>query len=131
MRTHMLILLLASTLLMACSQNEVDEKRSGDVVGSALNAMALNSSEGASLVKRKCASCHYLNRNLRKIGPSLKGIMGKSPTIDGMPFETWTEESMSRWIENPRSIKKKTKMAIPGVRDADERKAIIAYLKLI
>ncbi|MDX8403699.1 MAG: c-type cytochrome [Mariprofundaceae bacterium] len=131
MRTHTITLLfLLSIMFMACSQNEVDEDKSG-VVGSTLNAMTLGSSEGASLVKRKCASCHYLDRNLRKIGPSLKGIMGKAPSIKEIPFEIWTEEAMDRWIENPRSIKKKTKMAIPGIKNAEERKAIITYLKLL
>lgn len=131
MRNRTIILLFACAMLFACSQSEVDEKSSGGAIDSAMNAMTLSSSEGASLTKRKCASCHYLDKNLRKMGPTLKGIMGKAPAIDGMPFETWTDESMDRWIENPRNIKKKTKMAIPGVRDAEERKAIIAYLNLI
>lgn len=79
MRNRTIILLLACAMLFACSQSEVDEKSSGGAIDSAMNAMALSSSEGASLVKRKCASCHYLDKNLRKIGPTLKGIMGKAP----------------------------------------------------
>jgi cytochrome c len=129
MRIHILALLVATTLPVACSQNETAGQQSQDVIGSTLKAIALDSSEGAALTKRKCASCHSLDRNIRKIGPTLKGIIGRAPSIDGVPFETWTEEAIDKWIENPRSIKKKTRMALPGIKDAEERKAIIAYLK--
>jgi len=117
-------------LLAACSQEDKAGK-TADVLESTMGSIAQSSSEGAKLTKRKCGSCHSLDRNIRKVGPSLKGIVGKKPTISDVPFESWTEEALDKWLENPRSVKKKTRMALPGINDASERKAIIDYLKTI
>ncbi len=132
MRIHLTTLLCTTLLLTSCGQSDSPtEGGEGGLLGSTISSMNLSSAEGAAVTKRKCASCHSLDRNIRKVGPSLKGIMGRAPSITGMPFETWTEENMDRWLESPRSIKKKTRMSIPGIKDAEERKAIISYLKLI
>jgi len=130
MRTLVTVLLCTTLLMAGCGQGEnPTENKEGGILGSSMTAMDLSSAEGSTLTQRKCASCHSLDRNIRKIGPSLKGIIGKVPTINGIPFKIWTEESIDKWIENPRSIKKKTGMAIPGIKDAEERRQIISYLK--
>ncbi len=131
MRSYYLMMLIAAVLVTGCSGENNTSTQTGDALGSTINAIALSSAEGADLTKRKCASCHSLDRNIRKVGPTLKGIMGRAPAIEGIPFETWSEEAMDKWLENPRAIKKKTRMALPGISDPEERKAIIAYLKLI
>jgi len=131
MRLTTLVLMTAMLLFSACSESDTSTSGQQDAMSATMNAIALSSSEGATLTKRKCASCHSLDRNIRKVGPTLKGIMGRAPSIEGIPFETWSEEAMDKWLENPRAIKKKTRMALPGITDPAERKAIIAYLKLI
>ena len=131
MRSYYFTLMIAAALLAGCSSDSETSNQTEDALGSTINAIALSSAEGADITKRKCASCHSLDRNIRKVGPTLKGIMGKAPSIEGIPFETWTEEAMDKWLENPRALKKKTRMALPGISDPAERKAIIAYLKLI
>jgi len=131
MRITTLILITTALLFSACSESDTSPSGQQDAMGSTINAITLSSAKGADLTKRKCASCHSLDRNIRKVGPTLKGIMGKAPSIEGIPFETWSEEAMDKWLENPRAIKKKTRMAIPGISDPEERKTIIAYLKLI
>jgi len=132
MRIHLTFLLCTTLLMVSCGQSDNPaESGEGGLLSSTISSMNLSSAAGAELTKRKCASCHSLDRNIKKVGPSLKGIMGKVPRITGTPFETWTEENMDRWLESPRSIKKKTRMSIPGIKNAEERKAIISYLKLI
>jgi len=131
MRTKTFILMTAMLLFSACSESDTPTSGQQDAMSATINAIALSSAEGAKLTKRKCASCHSLDRNIKKIGPTLKGIMGRAPSTEGIPFETWSEEAMDKWLENPRAIKKKTRMALPGITDPAERKAIIAYLKLI
>ncbi len=129
--TSFILLLL---LLASCSQGPSDNN-SGDQNSSALEssigAISRQSSKGAELTRKKCGSCHSLDRNVRKVGPSLKGIMGKKPTVAGIPFESWTEENMDRWLTSPRAVFKKTRMALPGISDPEKRKAIIDYLKFI
>jgi len=43
----------------------------------------------------------------------------------------WTEETLSAWIENPAAVVPETTMAFPGIRGADDRSALIAYLKQV
>jgi len=128
--------LLAAVGISACSQPE-DRDTSADggqregIVGSTIAAFKRDSQPGAALVRKKCASCHYLDRNLAKVGPSLKGIYGRAPTISGVPFKKWDEAALDQWLENPSKVKPGTMMAIPGVKSGEQRAAIIAYLKQI
>lgn len=108
---------------------EAVSKEQTGIVAETISAIKLDTTEGASLARRKCASCHYLDRNLRKVGPTLKGVFGRKPSITGIPFETWDEVALDAWLADPKKVKPKTQMAIPGLKDADERAAIIAYLK--
>ena len=86
---------------------------------------------GAELVKKQCANCHSLDRNMRKSGPTLKGIFGRAPTISGVPYSAWDEPSLDEWIESPLTIKRGTRMAIPGIKSAADRQAIIEHLKTL
>jgi len=106
-----------------------ETEENAGLVAETLSTIKLDTSEGAKLAKKKCGACHYLDRNLRKVGPTLKGIYGRKPAISDLPFETWDEASLDTWLEDPKQVKPKTKMAIPGIKDASERKAIIEYLK--
>jgi len=84
---------------------------------------------GAELVRKKCTSCHYIDKNLRKIGPSLKGIVGRVPTIEGVPFARWDEQALDAWLQDPSGIKTRTTMVIPGITSQQQRAEIIEYLK--
>lgn len=117
--------------LAACSQEPTTTSTEQTGLESTLGSIARNSSAGAELTRKQCGSCHYLDRNIRKIGPSLKGVYGKEPSISDVPFEVWNDEALDKWLTSPRSVKKSTRMAIPGISDPAERKAIIDYLKLI
>ena len=130
MRTLSIPLLLSMLLITACSQ-EASDNGTTSALDSTIGSISQQSSDGAELTRKKCGSCHSLDRNIRKVGPSLKGIIGKKPTVSGIPFENWTAENMDKWLTNPRAVFKKTRMALPGISDPAERKAIIDYLKLI
>ena len=86
---------------------------------------------GAELVQKQCANCHSLDKNMRKSGPTLKGIFGSAPSISGVPYTVWDEASLDAWIESPLEIKRGTRMAIPGIKSAAERQAIINHLKTL
>lgn len=131
MRQFPLSLILSSVLLLACSQEPSSGTAGQSGLESTLGSIAQNTSAGAELTRKKCASCHYLDRNIRKVGPSLKGVYGRAPSISGIPFATWDEEALDKWLTSPRDVKKSTRMGIPGISDPAERKAIIDYLKLI
>ncbi|RMH59320.1 MAG: cytochrome c family protein, partial [Zetaproteobacteria bacterium] len=66
----------------------------------------------------------------RNIGPSLLGIYGRVPSIDGVPFARWDAAALERWLSNPRAVKPNTRMRIPPL-SARDRADIIAYFRQV
>ncbi len=130
--SHILPLMLIA-ILSACSDSENGGGNTGKkgVIAASLENIENESLPGASLTRKQCGSCHHLESSFRKIGPSLKGVFGRKPNISGVPYDVWDEKSLDEWIENPNRVKPGTLMAIPGNRSAEERAAIIKYLKRI
>jgi cytochrome c len=72
-----------------------------------------------------------------KEGPRLRGVLGrKAGTVAGFPYSdalrksgiTWTEELLTKWLENPEALVGDNDMAF-HVSNAEERAALVAYLK--
>jgi len=100
-----------------------------------------NAEEGAEVFK-KCRACHDVGPAAKnKVGPLLNDIIGrKAGTIEGFAYSdankaagakglVWTEEVMFKYLENPLTFMPATKMAFAGLKDAQDRKDVIAYLK--
>jgi cytochrome c len=100
-----------------------------------------NVEDGAEVYK-KCRACHDVGPTARnKVGPLLNGIIGRQAgTIEGYNYSdankaagakglVWTEEVMFKYLEAPLSFMPGTKMAFAGLKDAQDRKDVIAYLK--
>ena len=68
---------------------------------------------------------------MRRVGPTLMGIVGRKPSIEGVPFAVWDELALDTWLSGPLDVKPGTKMALPGIESAEERAGIIAYLKTL
>ncbi|MGB3379473.1 MAG: cytochrome c family protein, partial [Allopontixanthobacter sediminis] len=90
------------------------------------------------VVFAQCRSCHVTEPGVNKTGPSLAGIVGRTAgSVDGYNYSpanansgiTWTEEHLYAYLENPQRVVPKTKMIFPGLRDAQKRADVIAYLK--
>jgi nitrite reductase (NO-forming) len=94
-----------------------------------------NMPEGFTPAKREklnmCAACHDLSPARKSlVGPPLFGIFGRKPTIKGVPFSTWDDNSLNKWLENAPGIKPNTMMSY-RVPDAKERAAIIDAMKAL
>lgn len=100
-----------------------------------------NAEAGAD-VFRKCRACHDVGPNAKnKVGPLLNGIIGRrAGTIEGFSYSEankksgangllWTEQIMFEYLEKPLSYMPGTKMAFAGLKDPQDRKDVIAYLK--
>jgi cytochrome c len=100
-----------------------------------------NAEEGAEVFK-KCRACHDVGPGAKnKVGPLLNGIFGRTAgTIEGFNYSdankqagakglVWTEEVMFKYLEAPLSFMPGTKMAFAGLKDPQDRKDVIAYLK--
>lgn len=110
-------------------------------VAGAAEAQEGNPEEGAEVFK-KCRACHDVGAGAKnKVGPILNDIIGrKAGTIEGFAYSEankaagakgleWTEEVMFKYLENPLTFMPGTKMAFAGLKDAQDRKDVIAYLK--
>lgn len=108
---------------------------------SPVSAQEGNAEEGAEVFK-KCRACHDVGPDAKnKVGPLLNGIIGrKAGTIDGFAYSdankaagagglVWSEDVLFKYLENPLTFMKGTKMAFAGLKDPQDRKDVIAYLK--
>jgi cytochrome c len=92
-------------------------------------------------VFKKCMACHTVNDKTNKVGPYLVGIVGRPvASVEGYSYSEdmkahgatgaiWDEAALLAYIENPKAIVAKTKMAFAGLKKEDERADLIAFLK--
>ncbi|HZP99831.1 MAG TPA: cytochrome c family protein [Reyranella sp.] len=95
---------------------------------------------GEASFKRQCIGCHAVEAGKNKVGPSVFGVVGrKAATAEGFSYSTalkdkgvtWTDDTLDKYLNDPKGFAPGNKMAFAGVKKADERKQIIAYLKTL
>src|SRR5215469_1413228 len=93
---------------------------------------------GETLFKKNCAICHTLEEGKNKIGPSLAGVVGrKAGSVPGFAYsaanknsgDMWDEATLDRYLTDPRKFMPGTKMVFAGLKNSEDRKALIEYLK--
>ena len=87
----------------------------------------------------KCKACHNAEEPKHKVGPHLVGIIGrKAGLVDGYKKYSkalkesgivWDEANLDKWLANPKGMYPGTKMIYPGLKKAEDRAAVIEYLK--
>jgi len=89
------------------------------------HASSGSAARGKEVFEKKCAICHYADKESKKIGPGLKGMYKRGTfTVNGNKV---TDESLKTWIENGDSL-------MPGMKDTLEPgqiKDVIAYIKTL
>lgn len=85
-----------------------------------------------------CKSCHAIEEGVNRIGPSLKGIVGrKAGTVAGFAYTpanrdsgiTWTPEKLFQYLESPQRVVPGTKMAFAGISEPQKRADVIAFMR--
>jgi cytochrome c len=89
---------------------------------------------GQALYEGKCGGCHSVDEN--RVGPRHRGVVGRkvasltdydySPAIRKLGG-IWTPARIDQWLQGPQAMAPGAKMFF-SVQDAEQRKAIIAYL---
>ncbi len=92
-------------------------------------------------VFKKCMACHTVTDKTNKVGPHLVGVVGrKAAAVEGYGYSegmkeyaatgaVWDEATLTAYLESPKTIVPKTKMAFAGIKKPDELINLIAYLK--
>ncbi len=101
-------------------------------------ALAEGDAEAGKKVFKKCKSCHTFDPGKKKIGPHLKGVVGrKAGSVEGYKYSkamagadiTWDEANLDKFLTKPKAFVKKTKMSFRGLSKESQRADLIAYLK--
>jgi cytochrome c len=97
--------------------------------------------EKGAKVFNKCKSCHVADAETNRVGPHLKGIIGrKIASVADYKYSdsmlefaaargTWEDATFLEYITEPKKDVPKTKMAFAGLKKEDEREDLLAYLK--
>ena len=102
------------------------------------------SAERGERVSGLCLSCHSFAKGGRVMtGPPLWSIVGeKMANYDGYQYSQiflemkeegviWTEDTLDAYLKSPRTYTPGTKMSFAGLRKAQQRIDLIAYLKTL
>ena len=102
----------------------------------AASAASAQAPPGEALFKQQCGTCHTIAPGAPKLGPALKGVVGrKAATVSGYAYSTalknsgitWTAAKLDAYLAKPTATVPGTKMMI-GAANPAQRTAIIAYL---
>lgn len=114
-----------------------------------INTLTVSSALGQGIangedVFKKCRVCHDVGPEAKnKIGPILHGVFGRragtaadfkysDAMVDaGAKGLEWTEDTVGKYLENPRSFVPGNKMAFVGVKDEADRRDVIVYLRSV
>ena len=89
------------------------------------------------LVFRKCQACHSIEPGKNMLGPSLAGVIGrKSGTEAGYNYSpamksagiVWNPQTLDQYLTDPAKVVPGNKMPFPGLKTANDRADVIAYL---
>ena len=103
-----------------------------------LSTGAVAEEQGETLFKKNCAICHTLEAGKNKIGPSLAGVVGrKAGSVPGFAYsaanknsgDIWDAQTLDIYLVDPRKFMPGTKMVFVGLKNPEDRKALIEYLE--
>ena len=130
-------LLLAPLLLIACSGG--DAKVEPSTPAPAASKPAMTQMERGAILWKRCRACHTLAEGERhKVGPNLWGMFGQaagaredfnySRAMAGSGI-VWSDETLDAYLEKPNDYIPGNRMTYAGLRKAEDRAAVIAYLR--
>ncbi len=106
-------------------------------------ASEMGDHEKGEVVFKKCKSCHEVGEGAKnRVGPQLNGVFGRTAgTVPDVKYSNnmirmgndgliWTEQTLDAYLENPKALVSRTRMSFRGLKDADDRANLLAYLRI-
>lgn len=106
-------------------------------------ASEMGDHEKGEVVFKKCKSCHEVGEGAKnRVGPQLNGLFGRTAgTVPDVKYSNnmirmgndgliWTEQTLDAYLENPKALVSRTRMSFRGLKDADDRANLLAYLRI-
>ncbi|MCX7282950.1 MAG: c-type cytochrome [Novosphingobium sp.] len=114
----------------------------GALTGGAVTPAAAQASAGDAVrgksVYARCAACHDLNTGVTRLGPSLKGVIGRtSGTSPNFNYSqalkdkavVWNADTLDQFLAGPAKYAPGNRMAFPPLANPQDRADLIAFLE--
>ena len=102
-------------------------------------AFAKGDKEAGKRVYAQCAACHKIDASgSHGVGPNLNKVIGRrAGTVPGFRFSpamansgrVWTETALDAYLAAPMASIPGSRMPFAGLRNAADRRNVIAYIK--
>ncbi|WP_371225572.1 c-type cytochrome [Roseovarius sp. 2305UL8-3] len=121
----------------ATTEEAVVEEAAAEASGFAALVAAADIAAGEKVFK-KCKACHTLESGKNRVGPYLTNIVDRDVAAsEGFKYSnamadfggTWTYENLDAFLTKPKDFMPGTKMAFNGLKNEEERAAVIAYIQ--
>ena len=86
-----------------------------------------------------CAACHSLEPNRNMTGPSLAEVWNrKAGSLPNFPRYSpalkssgiiWNDDTLNEWLKDPQHFIPGNTMTLPGIKNARQRRDLLAFLK--
>ncbi len=96
--------------------------------------------ERGKKLSKACMACHKFEKGGKNmVGPNQWNVVGREKgTVEGFKYSdaiknlggTWTYEDLDGYLTNPKKFAPGNKMTYAGVKKAEDRAALIAWLRL-
>ena len=103
--------------------------------------IAVHAAAGEATAKKLCASCHTFNEGGKAgVGPNIYGAVGGDRAASaGFAYSNglkgkagkWGYEDLNEWLAKPSAFAPGTRMSFAGIKAADQRANVIAYLRTL
>lgn len=108
------------------------------LAGTAMAQQASGDPVRGKTVYARCAACHDLNTGATRLGPSLKGVVGRtSGTMPNFNYSqalkdkavVWNAETLDAFLSGPSKYVPGNRMAFPPLANPQDRADLIAFLE--
>lgn len=142
--SNVLMLAVAGLVLAACSGGDEPSAPKAaaapaePVVQVTDVSLLTGDAEAGRVGFAQCRSCHTVEAGVNRVGPSMHGVVGRAVgTAPDYRYSTsmaavggvWDDQHLFDFLAKPREVVPGTKMTYVGIKDAQRRADIIAYLK--